>query len=141
MPLPIITLENTPACGETAILTASLPNNATIPNGYTCQWFTDAECTHPITSGVSGANNNRLEITSSNGLTIYCRLRGNTPQTQTLDFYFTGSEQIYNFPEGYQSFTMEVWGAQGGGRQINGRGGDGGKGGYSVGTLNSSSGI
>lgn len=141
VPVPIITLENTPACGETAILTASLPNNATIPNGYTCQWFTDAECTHPITSGVSGANNNRLEITSSNGLTIYCRLRGNTPQTQTLDFYFTESEQIYNFPEGYQSFTMEVWGAQGGGRQINGRGGDGGKGGYSVGTLNAASGI
>ncbi|MBQ2351576.1 MAG: hypothetical protein II394_05120, partial [Bacteroidales bacterium] len=53
VPVPVVTMENTPACGETAILTASLPNNATIPNGYTCQWFTNAECTHPITSGVS----------------------------------------------------------------------------------------
>ena len=141
VPVPVITLENTPACGETAILTASLPNNATILNGYICQWFSDAECTHEITSGYSGTNREHLEIASSNGLTIYCRLRGNTPQTQTIDFYYTGSEQIYNVPAGYQSFTMEVWGAQGGGRQINGRGGDGGKGGYSVGTLNSSSGI
>ena len=34
VPVPVITLENTPACGETAILTASLPNNTTIPTGY-----------------------------------------------------------------------------------------------------------
>lgn len=141
VPVPVVTMENNPACGETAILTASLSNNASIPNGYICQWFTDAECTHEITSGYSGTHREQLEITSSNGLTIYCRLRATTTATLVTNFQYTGSEQIYNFPTGYQSFKMEVWGAQGGGRQINGRGGDGGKGGYSVGTLNSSSGI
>ena len=141
VPVPVVTMENTPACGETAILTASLSNNASIPNGYICQWFTDAECTHEITSGYSGTHREQLEITSSNGLTIYCRLRATTTATLVTNFPYTGSEQVYNFPAGYQSFKLEVWGAQGGGRQINGRGGDGGKGGYSVGTLNSSSGI
>ena len=141
VPMPVVTIENSPACGETANLTASLSNNATIPNGYICQWFTDAECTNEITSGYSGTNREHLEITSSNGLSIYCRLRATLTATFVTDFPYTGSEQVYNFPAGYQSFTMEVWGAQGGGRQINGRGGDGGKGGYSVGTLNSSSGI
>lgn len=141
VPVPVVTMENTPACGETAILTASLSNNASIPNGYICQWFTDAECTHEITSGYSGSHREHLEITSSNGLTIYCRLRATSTATYVTNFQYTGSEQIYNFPTGYQSFKLEVWGAQGGGRQINGRGGDGGKGGYSVGTLNSSSGI
>lgn len=141
VPVPVVTMENTPACGETAILIASLSNNASIPNGYICQWFTDAECTHEITSGYSGTHREHLEITSSNGLTIYCRLRATSTATFVTNFQYTGSEQIYNFPTGYQSFKLEVWGAQGGGRQINGRGGDGGKGGYSVGTLNSSSGI
>jgi gliding motility-associated-like protein len=141
VPVPVVTMENTPTCGENAILIASLSNNASIPNGYICQWFTDAECTHEITSGYSGTHREHLEITSSNGLTIYCRLRATTTATLVTNFPYTGSEQIYNFPTGYQSFKLEVWGAQGGGRQINGRGGDGGKGGYSVGTLNSSSGI
>ncbi|MBR5983782.1 MAG: gliding motility-associated C-terminal domain-containing protein [Bacteroidales bacterium] len=141
VPVPVVTLENTPACGETAILTASLSNNAQIPNGYICQWFTDAECTNEITSGYSGTSREHLEITSDNGLTVYCRLRATTTATLVTNFPYTGSEQVYNFPAGYQSFTMEVWDAQGGGRQINGRGGDGGKGGYSIGTLNSSSGI
>lgn len=141
VPVPVVTMENTPTCGENAILIASLSNNASIPNGYICQWFTDAECTHEITSGYSGTHREHLEITSSNGLTIYCRLRATSTATYVTNFPYTGSEQVYNFPTGYQSFKMEVWGAQGGGRQINGRGGDGGKGGYSVGTLNSSSGI
>ncbi|MBO7572935.1 MAG: hypothetical protein J6T48_12360, partial [Bacteroidales bacterium] len=134
-------MTNIPVCGETANLTASLPSGTAVPSGFVYQWFSDAECTSEITAGRSGSYNENLTVPISSGMTIYCRLRKTTTETETRNFSYTGAQQIYTIPTGYTSFTFQVWGAQGGGRQDCGDGGYGGKGGYSVGTLNVSSGV
>ena len=138
--VPVPTITNTtanPVCGETVNLTAGGVSFV----GYKCHWFSDAACTNEINTGISGTYNENLAITITDGLTIYCRLRKDETKTVTTNFSYTGNEQVYSVPVGYKSFTFQVWGAQGGGSQECGRGGTGGKGGYSVGTLNAASGI
>ena len=138
--VPVPTITNTtanPVCGETVNLTAGGVSFV----GYKCHWFSDAACTNEINTGVSGTYRENLAITITDGLTIYCRLRKDDTKTVTANFSYSGNEQVYSVPIGYKSFTFQVWGAQGGGSQECGRGGTGGKGGYSVGTLNAESGI
>ena len=135
IPVPVITQNNSPACGETVNLTASCQGGT--PSGYKYHWFSDAACTNEINTGVSGDYNENLAITITDGLTIYCRLRKETTENSTTNFSYTGSEQVYSIPLGYKSFTFQVWGAQGGNSTMC----EGGKGGYSVGTLSAASGI
>ena len=138
--VPVPTITNTtvnPVCGETVNLTAGGVSFV----GYKCHWFRDAACTDEINTRVSGTYRENLEITITDGLTIYCRLRKDDTKTVTTNFSYSGNEQVYSVPLGYKSFKFEVWGAQGGGRQDCGDGGYGGKGGYSVGTLNAATGI
>lgn len=135
IPVPVITQNNSPACGETVNLTASCQGGT--PSGYKYHWFSDAACTNEISSGVTGSNYENLAINIYDGLTIYCRLRKTTTETVINNFPYTGSEQVYSIPFGYKSFTFEVWGAQGGNSTMC----EGGKGGYSVGTLSATSGI
>ncbi|MBQ2574925.1 MAG: hypothetical protein II575_11930, partial [Bacteroidales bacterium] len=138
--VPVPTITNTtanPVCGETVNLTAGGVSFV----GYKCHWFSDAACTNEINTGVSGTYRENLAITITDGLTIYCRLRKDDTKTVTTNFSYTGNEQGYSVPLGYKSFTFQVWGAQGGGRQDCGDGGYGGKGGYSEGTLNTTTGI
>lgn len=139
IPVPVITQNNSPACGETVNLTASCQGGT--PSGYKYHWFSDAACTNEISSGVTGSNYENLAINIYDGLTIYCRLRKTTTETVINNFPYSGNEQVYDVPVGYDSFKFEVWGAQGGGRQDCGNGGNGGKGGYSKGILYASSGI
>lgn len=137
IPIPNITLTNTPICGENANLTASLPGGAAVPTGFVYQWFSDADCTLEITDGRSGSYNENLTLPISSTTTVYCRLRKTSTETDTKNFSFTGTQQTYTIPTGYTSFTFQVWGAQGGSTSNN----TGGKGGYSVGTLSATSGI
>lgn len=138
--VPVPTITNTtanPVCGETVNLTAGGVSFV----GYKCHWFRDAACTNEINTGVSGTYRENLSITITDGLTIYCRLRKDDTKTVTTNFSYSGNEQVYDVPVGYVSFKFEVWGAQGGGRQDCGNGGYGGKGGYSIGTLNANAGV
>lgn len=135
-PTPNIALINSPLCGETANLRASRPDS-NAPTGYKFHWFRDAACTDEIATGVSGDYNENLAINIYDGLTIYCRLRKTTTETVINNFPYTGSEQVYSVPLGYKSFTFQVWGAQGGNSTMC----EGGKGGYSDGTLSAASGI
>ncbi len=137
IPIPNITLTNTPICGENANLTASLPGGAAVPTGFVYQWFSDADCTLEITDGRSGSYNENLTLPISSTTTVYCRLRKTSTETDTKNFSFTGTQQTYTIPTGYTSFTFQVWGAQGGSTSNN----TGGKGGYSVGILSATSGI
>ena len=137
IPIPNITLTNTPICGENANLTASLPGGAAVPTGFVYQWFSDADCTLEITDGRSGSYNENLTLPISSTTTVYCRLRKTSTETDTKNFSFTGTQQTYTIPTGYTSFTFQVWGAQGGSTSNN----TGGKGGYSDGTLSATSGI
>lgn len=137
IPIPNITLTNTPICGENANLTASLPGGADVPTGFVYQWFSDADCTLEITDGRSGSYNENLTLPISSNTTVYCRLRKTSTVTETKNFSYTGTQQTYTIPTGYTSFTFQVWGAQGG----NSTRCEGGKGGYSIGTLSAISGI
>lgn len=137
IPIPNITLTNTPICGENANLTASLPGGAAVPTGFVYQWFSDADCTLEITDGRSGSYNENLTLPISSNTTVYCRLRKTSTVTETKNFSYTGTQQTYTIPTGYTSFTFQVWGAQGG----NSTRCEGGKGGYSIGTLSAISGI
>lgn len=134
--VPVPTITNTtanPVCGETVNLTAGGVSFI----GYKCHWFRDAACTDEINTGVYGTYRENLAITITDGLTIYCRLRKETTENSTTNFSYTGNEQVYSVPLGYKSFKFEVWGAQGGNSTMC----EGGKGGYSVGTLSATSGI
>ena len=137
IPIPNITLTNTPICGENANLTASLPGGEAVPTGFVYQWFSDADCTLEITDGRSGSYNENLTLPISSNTTVYCRLRKTSTVTETKNFSYTGTQQTYTIPTGYTSFTFQVWGAQGG----NSTRCEGGKGGYSIGTLSAISGI
>lgn len=137
IPIPNITLTNTPICGENANLTASLPGGADVPTGFVYQWFSDADCTLEITDGRSGSYNENLTLPISSTTTVYCRLRKTSTVTEIKNFSYTGTQQTYTIPTGYTSFTFQVWGAQGG----NSTRCEGGKGGYSAGTLSATSGI
>ena len=132
---PTISQTTVPVCGENAVFTAS-NGGATIPSGYSYHWFTDANCTNEITSGLSGANNSVLTRATNYGDKIYCRLQKTAYNIETgspENFECNGSVQTYQIPANTSSLKLEVWGAQGGSYSSSYYGGYGG---YSVGTWN-----
>ena len=82
-------------------------------------WFYDSSCTRPVPS------NNIVTIDSTT--TFY--LAGE----MAYDFSYTGSTQTFQVPQSCYALKFEVWGAQGGYRSSSAYGG---KGGYSVGSVN-----
>ena len=120
-------------CGDEITLTASVTGG--VPSGFTYHWYSNAACTAEITTGLSGANNSVLSVTSVNGAQYYCRLEG--VENRVTNFDYSGEVRQYTVPEGATSLKLEVWGAQGGNADIRYTGGLGG---YSVGTLSSPSG-
>ena len=92
IPIPNITLTNTPICGENANLTASLPGGAAVPTDFVYQWFSDADCTLEITDARSGSYNENLTLPISSTTTVYCRLR----KTSTVTEKKTSRTQVHN---------------------------------------------
>ena len=116
------------ACpGEAVVLTVT---NAM--EGVTYGWWNNAACTGvPLHEGVSYT----IQDIQSSG-NYYVRAYAGT-MTPVFEFPYTGTEQTLSVPAGVESVTMEVWGAQGGGSQVDGNSslGVGGLGGYSIGTM------
>ena len=142
-PAPTVEQTTTPACGESTTFTASVSGGT--PSGAIYRWYTDAECTHEITSGTtgfvsfSGADHATLQYVPTIGQRLYCRIE--TGSDLTTEFGYSGGVQTYTVPEGTTSLDLEVWGAQGGGSIANGTPySTGGKGGHSQGTCTVTSG-
>lgn len=116
---------NNLVCGQTVTLTA----NGSADDYF---WYSDAGCTNQIGQGATYT----FQVTDQ-PFSIYCKAgQVVTPASSgSQDFSYTGAVQTFTVPTGAQSLTLEVWGAQGGDATY------GGKGGYSVGTLNNLSGI
>lgn len=124
-------------CGDVITLTASITGG--VPAGFTYHWYSNAACTAEITTGLSGANNSILRVTSVNGAQYYCRLEG--VENRVTNFDYSGEVRQYTVPDGATSLKLEVWGAQGGRAWRNrGWGAYGGLGGYSVGNYSTTSG-
>ena len=116
------------ACpGDDLVLTVTNP-----VEGLTYGWWSNASCTGaPLYEGVSYAVNN-----IQNSTTYYVRAYSGSLQLEH-NFSFTGSEQVLVVPAGATQAILQVWGAQGGGQQVDGNSnlGVGGNGGYSIGTM------
>src|SRR5574344_534382 len=109
------------SCGESVVLSIVNPNAA-----YTYNWYSDAECTQCVHTGISFTT-----PVLHNNTTYY--VKAAVLSTFMQDFSYTGGQQTFVVPQNVNELTMEVWGAQGGSS-------NGGKGGYSMGTLNTSPG-
>ena len=122
IPLPQneITVE---ICGQRVVCAGDTVH---LPSGI---WFYDSNCTQPVPS-----NN---VVTINNTTTFY--LAGET----VYDFSYTGRTEMFQVPQSCYAIKLQVWGAQGGGQQIDGNTnlGVGGKGGYAEGTLTNISGL
>ena len=123
---------NSTSCGNTATLTASGLT------GVTYKWYSDASCTNLVATGATLTTPVLYDNT-----TYYVKAVRESVREQYSTFNYTGGSQSYTIPSGASALKMEVWGAQGGGRQVDGNsnGGYGGNGGYSVGTLENLSGV
>ncbi|MBO4655713.1 MAG: hypothetical protein J5644_09230, partial [Bacteroidales bacterium] len=100
--------------------------------GITYGWWNNSSCSGtPLYEG----NSYTIYNMQSNA-TYYVRAYNGTYVSE-YDFAYTGSEQMLYVPSNVGSVTLQVWGAQGGGQQVDGNtsGGEGGKGGYSIGTM------
>ncbi len=91
----------------------------TLPAGE--EWYYDKNYTRPV-SGTS--------ITVMDTTVIYAKVEA---PILTTDFAYTGSAQTYTLPVNADSAFLQVWGAQGGAYSTTYA--NGGKGGYSEGTL------
>ena len=116
------------ACpGEDVVLTVT---NAV--NGLTYGWWDNSSCTgDPLYEGTTYTISNM-----QNDATYYVRAY-NGSLDPVHNFDYTGAEQTLIVPSNVSSVTLEVWGAQGGGQQVDGNSnlGVGGLGGYSIGTM------
>ena len=123
---------NSVSCGNAATLTVSGLS------GVTYNWYSDAACTDLVATGTTLTTPALYDNT-----TYYVKAVKESVREQYATFSYTGSQQSYSIPSGASALKMEVWGAQGGGRQVDGNtnGGWGGNGGYSVGTLTNLSGV
>ena len=120
-----VTGNTTVNCGSTTTLTASGVSGA---NYY---WYSDQACTQLVGTGATLTTPGLIDNT-----TYYVKAVIETiSQGTASSFSYTGSVQTYTIPSNTSSVKMEVWGAQAG------DGTYGGKGGYSVGTLNNLSGL
>ena len=113
------------ACrGDDVVLTVT---NAV--NGLNYGWWDNSSCTgDPLYEGASFTINNM-----QNDATYYVRAYSGS-MNPVHNFDYTGDVQTVTVPAGASSAVLEVWGAQGGYRSSSSYGG---KGGYSIGTINS----
>ena len=98
--------------------------------GVTYYWYSDAACTNLVYTGASFTT-----PALSNTTTYYVKAVKSSSWEEETPFTYTRAVQTYNVPANASSVKLEVWGAQGGDATY------GGKGGYSVGTLNNLNGI
>src|SRR5574344_1233386 len=112
------------SCGESVVLSIVNPNAA-----YTYNWYSDAECTQFVYTGISFTT-----PVLHNNTTYY--VKASVLSTFVQDFSYTGDVQSFVIPQGTSELTLEVWGAAGGYYSTNG-----GSGGYASGKLIDFSGI
>ena len=131
---PVVNLPATVVCGTTLTLAVSNP----MP-GFKYVWFSDQECHHMVHEGISW----ELAGLNNTADTVYyvkaCKEAIGSSHEDTTNFEYTGSEQTYTIPEGIASVTLQVWGAQGGSH--NSSVNEGGRGGYTEGTLTNLAGL
>ena len=101
-------------------------------------WYSDPEGQNLV---YEGAEFHTPALTENT--TYYLQVRDEYLAESSTVFSYTGGAQTYNIPVNTEQLKLEVWGAQGGGNQVDGNtnGGVGGKGGYSVGTLENLAGV
>ena len=108
-------------CGATVTLSASGIDDATY------NWYSDAECnssvTFPTSALVGTSANYYVKATKEFVSDLYADVR---------TFGYEGEVKEVSIPEGTEYVKLEVWGAQGGYRTDESKGG---KGGYAVGVL------
>ncbi|MBO4740836.1 MAG: hypothetical protein J5605_04235, partial [Bacteroidales bacterium] len=112
-PTPIEEGVTVTVCGQRIICAGDTLH---LPSGV---WFYDQACTRPVPPD---------NVVSPTTTTTYY-LAGE----MTYDFSYTGATQVFPVPSSAYALKLEVWGAQGGYRS---NASYGGKGGYSVGTIN-----
>ena len=118
-----VTGNTTVNCGSTTTLTASGGSGATY------YWYSDQACTHLVGTGAT-----LTTPTLSDNTTLYViSVNESIVEGTASSFSYSGGMQTYNIPSNARYLKLEVWGAQGGYRSNTTYGG---KGGYSVGTLN-----
>ena len=113
-------------CGDPATLTASGSTG-----NY--EWFSDANGNNSIGTGNSISLGNLYADS-----TVYVASTSGSSSPGSATFTYTGAVQNWTVPTGVTQIDIAVWGAEGGGSALSGNGssGQGGKGGYSSGTLN-----
>src|SRR5574344_1572450 len=112
------------SCGESVVLSIVNPNAA-----YTYNWYSDAECTQFVYTGISFTT-----PVLHNNTTYY--VKASVLSTFVQDFSCRGGVQTFVVPQNVNELTMEVWGAEGGTNSTTG-----GSGGYASGKLIDFSGI
>jgi hypothetical protein len=135
MAAPSITGNTNLLCGQSTTLTA---HPAYQSEHFIYRWYSDAEGQNLVYEGPEFQTPSISENT-----TYYLQVRDEHIQNEVANFTYTGSEQTYTIPAGVSQVTLEVWGAQGGGRSnssesgftTNTNAGFGGAGGYSIGTM------
>jgi Glycine rich protein/MAM domain, meprin/A5/mu/Ig-like domain CHU_C associated len=115
-------------CGQPATLTAS-----GAPSGGDYVWYDDAGGTNQVGTG---ATYTTPALSASS--TYYVASTSGSASSGSATFTYTGSAQNWTVPAGVTQIDIAVWGAEGGGSALSGNGssGQGGKGGFSSGTLN-----
>ena len=107
-------------CGQTATLHVNAPNPL-----MTYYWYDSSECDSVIHQGET------FTTPLLNDNTTYY-VKSAKYEVDTMDFHYTGTEQVYDIPAGTSELKLAVWGAQGGNSTYHGT--TGGKGGYAEGT-------
>ena len=107
-------------CGQTATLHVNAPNPL-----MTYYWYDSRECDSVIHQGET------FTTPLLNDNTTYY-VKSAKYEVDTMDFHYTGTEQVYDIPAGTSELKLAVWGAQGGNSTYHGT--TGGKGGYAEGT-------
>ena len=122
---PVVSGSTSIYCGQTATLTAS----SDVVGNLRYRWYSDSEGQNLVYEG-SEFITPALDATT----TYYVQLVDIPVADVPIDFDYTGDVQIWEVPADVSKVKLEVWGAQGGDAT------NGGKGGYSLGTLNVQSG-
>ena len=126
-------------CGTPVTLSVNNPNAS-----LTYVWYSDPTCHNEVNRGstydLDGASN-------TDTVTYYVKaFRGLLASAQEGEqgFAYANDVQVFDIPDGVSRLTFEVWGADGGTRAITGGNVPdtaGGRGGYTVGTLNNVDGL
>ena len=125
---PIVNLPEHIVCGTYLSLSVNNPME-----GFKYVWFSDPECLHKVHEGTSWDLSGLSNISDTTYYVKACKEAVGSSRADTTNFEFnnTVSEYPYTIPEGAVSVTLQAWGAQGGATAN----GQGGRGGFTEGTL------